>query len=92
MGIADDVAKQKEVVAAAPLCKVGQVLASLAEGEDSTAIEYAIRRTRLEATLPQNKRVFTASFIHRLLNDNGFTIGATTVKDHLSRKCTCDAS
>ena len=91
MGIADDVAKQREVHKAAR-CKVGQVIDSLDEGEDRSALVYAVARARTEAELPQNQRVFTASFIHRMLNNNGYSIGVTTVKDHLARKCACDAS
>ena len=91
MGIAEDVAKQKAVSKSA-LCKLGQVIAALDEGEDRTALQYAVARARSEASLPQNQRVFTASFVHRLLTDNGYPVGVTTVKDHLSRKCACDAS
>ena len=90
MGIAADVAKQKEAKLA--MCKLGQVIATLDEGEDRTALQYAVTRARSEAELPQNQRVFTAAFVHRLLNDNGYSVGVTTVKDHLSRKCACDAS
>lgn len=91
MGIADDVARQK-MAATTPLCKLGQIVANLIVGDDLIALQYAIARAREEAALPQNRRVFTTSFIHRLLNDNGYDIGATTVKDHLARKCACDDS
>lgn len=89
MSIALDVAERKHKSESSKVCRLGHVLTVLNK-DDKDALEYAIGAARVDATRPQKDRIFTVTWLTKLLNDNKRPVGKTVVSEHLRKVCACE--
>lgn len=84
MSFASAVKERDSPSASEYCCKVGKVYATMND-EDRTAFDYALEKVVEQMEWPQYRRYFTIEWLTKSLNDNGYRVGRTTLKDHIHR-------
>lgn len=77
------VSKKKLELERTPRCKLGDIRIKM-NNDDREALDYAIQWVRDEKA--------SQAWLVKALNDNGYQIGKTVVRDHLREECACVAS
>jgi hypothetical protein len=65
------------------MCKLGAALGVLPQ------LDRALLSGWLDTGLDANGRAVSATTMARALTAEGYDVGATTVKDHRGRRCSC---
>lgn len=60
--------------------------------ETQESFDVCVLAIEADRDTPQHRRVFTVAWLTSTLNENGYSIGKTTVSDHLKGTCICDKS
>lgn len=83
MSLQADVAKARIELKRPQRCKVGDYVVKMTN-DDREAFGYALQWVR------EGKK--SQAWLVNLLNDNGYQVGKTVVRDHLREECACVAS
>jgi hypothetical protein len=70
-------------------CAFGRVIDSLTD-EEREGIDYVMPLVRKQMELPQHERTLTVKWLHSTFTHNGYTIGYTSIRDHINGGCICD--
>ena len=66
-------------------CKFAHLLNSMTD-EDFEATKYALGLCQTQSD------DYSANWLTKVLNDNDFAIGKTSVNDHIAGRCSCERS
>lgn len=83
MSLQADVEKARIELERPARCKVGQFMVNM-NNDDRAAFSFALQWVR------EGKK--SQAWLVNLLNDNGYQVGKTVVRDHLREECACVAS
>ena len=90
MPLWDDLNARIESASETKRCRFGKIIDSLDDVERE-ALDTAIKMADGEGHLPAHERVFTTAWFTDTFNKNGYSIGKTSVGDHLRGSCSCDS-
>lgn len=83
MSLQADVEKARVELERPSRCKVGEHMDTMSN-DDRAAFGFALQWVR------EGKK--SQAWLVNLLNDNGYQVGKTVVRDHLREECACVAS
>ena len=87
MALSDSL-KASKIQRPGPACRFRTIANGLDE-TDRQALDEAVETVRLHRITGGPK---TMSWLHRVLNDEGFEIGIHTVQRHINQICSCGAN
>ena len=90
LGLREDLRVRIEAERPPKRCALGLILDSMEDAGIRADIEYSMQQIAVEATLPQNERLFTLAWLHGVLTDNGYKVGRTVVGEHVRGECICE--
>lgn len=54
------------------------------------SLDIYILAVEADRDIPNHRKVFTIAGLCEIIKDNGYTMGKTTVSDHLRKACVCE--
>ena len=87
MGLSDSL-KSSKTLKPGPACRFRMIRNGLDEN-DRDALDEAVETVRLHRVTGGPK---TMSWLHRVLNDEGYEIGIHTIQRHINQICSCGAN
>jgi hypothetical protein len=85
MGLSDQL-KQSAVTR----CAFATLVANMTKADRAAVVEYCTHV--LEARKRGDQRAYSASQLHRVLRENGHSVGLNLLRDHLNNACACRKS
>ena len=83
MSFITEVTKKKLELNRPPMCKLGDIMSRM-DDEDSEALAFALE------WVSEGKA--SQAWLVKTLNDNGYPVGKTVVREHLREECACVTS